>query len=387
MRPPSQQAPSSSSVHSKHGIFSPASSNTSLPIPPSAPALPPSPEQRPSTPPAPSNISASSHRLPFYPPVPVSFGGELPPRKSRRRRQPPPQTSAESVELPERAGSFPEKIAPATEATDSTAEELTQEEAFVPASDDAKTLNKLETPLTSQPSSDVFSTQPTTPSPTATLPHLIPQQTTPKASSHDRPASINKIPIIPAIPNIPAISRPAKPSVSITSEALKGPQLREGNQHPSNIEAASDADVSGAGDNSKELPVASSVKAAPKSWVDIVRSNAPKSSTGPPQMNGSVPSIDAPTIQSVSSLAEALNTFDIKKSQDPPKLSFLEPRGLVNTGNMCYMNSVSPTILYCLSLLIICFRSCKFSFFVFRSIRSWRRSAFRQPINSKVIPL
>lgn len=39
-----------------------------------------------------------------------------------------------------------------------------------------------------------------------------------------------------------------------------------------------------------------------------------------------------------SSLAEALADFRIASGQ---KLAFLEPRGLINTGNMCYMNSVS----------------------------------------------
>ena len=341
MRPPSHHAPSSSSVHSKHGMFSPSSSTTSLPMPSAAPVLPPTPEQRPITPPAPPSMPASSHRLPFYPPVPVSFGGDLPPRKPRKRRQPLPQTSAnKSVELPERTGSFPEKNAPIPGA------EPIQEEAPAPDSDITKTLTKLETPLTSQPSSDVFSTQPTTPSPTATPPQTTPQQTTPKIKSHVRPVSTNKLPIIPAVPNIPTISRPAKPSISITSEALKSSQPREGDQLSKNVEVGSDADISGAGDTSasKETPLVSSAKVAPKSWVEIVRSNAPKTSVGIVQVNGSAAHTDVPTLKSVNSLAEALNAFDIKNSQDPLKISFLEPRGLVNTGNMCYMNSVSRTI-------------------------------------------
>jgi ubiquitin carboxyl-terminal hydrolase 10 len=40
-----------------------------------------------------------------------------------------------------------------------------------------------------------------------------------------------------------------------------------------------------------------------------------------------------------SSLAQALQAY---RPITPDKLAFLEPRGLVNTGNMCYMNSVSP---------------------------------------------
>ena len=39
-------------------------------------------------------------------------------------------------------------------------------------------------------------------------------------------------------------------------------------------------------------------------------------------------------------LSEVLN--DVNAPVEPPsKVAFLQPRGLVNTGNMCYMNSVS----------------------------------------------
>lgn len=40
-----------------------------------------------------------------------------------------------------------------------------------------------------------------------------------------------------------------------------------------------------------------------------------------------------------SSLAEALRAYQVSNVH---KIAFLEPRGLINTGNMCYMNSVSP---------------------------------------------
>ena len=43
-----------------------------------------------------------------------------------------------------------------------------------------------------------------------------------------------------------------------------------------------------------------------------------------------------------ASLAEALRQYNVE-GETP--LSFLEPRGLVNTGNMCYMNSVSTASL------------------------------------------
>ena len=38
------------------------------------------------------------------------------------------------------------------------------------------------------------------------------------------------------------------------------------------------------------------------------------------------------------SLAEAVRAYSVGRAE---KVSFIEPRGLINTGNMCYMNSVS----------------------------------------------
>lgn len=43
----------------------------------------------------------------------------------------------------------------------------------------------------------------------------------------------------------------------------------------------------------------------------------------------------------VNSLAEAIQSYVVENNG---KLDFLEPRGLTNTGNMCYMNSVSPCL-------------------------------------------
>ena len=213
-----------------------------------------------------------------------------------------------------------------------------------PAKEIANISIKLETPLTSQPPSEVLSTQPTTPSPTAPHPPKTFQQTTPKVNALARPISTHIVPIVPAIPNIPTMSRPSKqPSMSIASEALKVSSASNGERLADAVEAASNADVSDA----VEVPLsridtaASPAKVVIKSWVDIVRSNAPKTSNGSVQANGITLHNDAPATKNVNSLGEALSSFSIKDGQDSSKLSFLEPRGLVNTGNMCYMNSVS----------------------------------------------
>ena len=41
------------------------------------------------------------------------------------------------------------------------------------------------------------------------------------------------------------------------------------------------------------------------------------------------------------SLAEILGKFGVRSQDSDSKVAFTKPRGLVNTGNMCYMNSVS----------------------------------------------
>lgn len=87
-------------------------------------------------------------------------------------------------------------------------------------------------------------------------------------------------------------------------------------------------------------------KIAPKSWADLVRATVkpkkPKSSedgdgTDTTQANGF-------TALKTDSLFHALSSYQVDDLKADTRISFIEPRGLVNTGNMCYMNSVSyPT--------------------------------------------
>jgi ubiquitin carboxyl-terminal hydrolase 10 len=42
-----------------------------------------------------------------------------------------------------------------------------------------------------------------------------------------------------------------------------------------------------------------------------------------------------------ASLVDVLSNLGTDVEEYSNKIAFVEPRGLVNTGNMCYMNSVS----------------------------------------------
>lgn len=81
---------------------------------------------------------------------------------------------------------------------------------------------------------------------------------------------------------------------------------------------------------------------APKSWANLFKgtASASVSTTNAPNTNVSQSDLAGGFSKSNNeSLAAALFSYSATKVDG--KFSFLEPRGLVNTGNMCYMNSVS----------------------------------------------
>ena len=130
------------------------------------------------------------------------------------------------------------------------------------------------------------------------------------------------------------------------------------------------------------------IKIAPKSWAELVRSQpASLRSQVPPLANGIANPVNGFALDKINSLGEALTSYNITEGKEPSKLSFLEPRGLVNTGNMCYMNSVSFLILMLTLSVNGCYRFCRYLYFVCRSMRSWRKLAAKLHIVSKAIPL
>lgn len=205
------------------------------------------------------------------------------------------------------------------------------------------------TPSTSQAPSETDSTQPTTPS-SAVAPTVVSRT---KPSSCPRPGGrqSGKIqPIIPVVPNIPSLSRSSKrQSISVASEATKTTENGRSSDHPTPATAeAGHENFENGSVSSDQTSKASSpeVRAAPKSWADLVRNNAPRAALNGHTNGSSVAQNTAFGSSKAGSLSEVLMLFNSTTNEIDSKITFLKPRGLVNTGNMCYMNAVSPLVAF-----------------------------------------
>jgi ubiquitin carboxyl-terminal hydrolase 10 len=266
---------------------------------------------------------APEHKMPFYPKLPwysTDDGANTFPQKARRRRR--RRQNLNDID----SVAFPSRDVVEEDAVDQVAEEPISETSTLPAPSEP------ETPATSQAPSEndytAVSTPATPAQATISSPKPTANQTTPQHTRKDTRTAI-------AVPNISGIGRP-KPSPPATSEksvsspappavstpTSDAPKTEQANDEQTEVKAAE--------------PVAPPPKPAPKSWADLVRRNAPPPSPGA-ALNGAF-SPNGVQIPKSASLADALRQYSV---QSDATLSFLEPRGLVNTGNMCYMNSVS----------------------------------------------
>ena len=270
--------------------------------------------------------------------------GDFPRKVSRRRRRRPlPQSSNIPVEFPARVelSEVPE-VVEVPFIPESTKRTESQDHSDGPAASTSAT------PTTSQAPSEADSTQPTTPS-SAVAPQSLPRAL-PSSGSTSGGRQIGKIiPVVPVVPYIHGLSRSTKrQSISIASENTKVAEANSALGIPLAIAAdISEEVVDTESVTSDQTSKAASpeIKAGPKSWADLVRTKNP-----PSVSNGTAPG--SPISQHMfsssksSNISVVLTSFTVANSDTDSKIAFLKPRGLVNTGNMCYMNAVSSTILF-----------------------------------------
>lgn len=233
------------------------------------------------------------------------------------------------------------------------AHEETIEKAITVEAIEAATSVAAETPTTvpSETLSEHMSTQPTTPSSAVAV--GIQSQQTPTQSKPSRVA-MPVVPIIPAMPVSPVSVRKGHRD-SVTSARSK---------------TETDSIATGEEESKPELTIEHTQAPipAPKSWADLVRKQSASNgvSSG---VNGGLPVINGLSVPKSESLGEVLG--EINTVEIPSKVVFLRPRGLVNTGNMCYMNSVTYSLRTLRITANVQCRYFKFLSFVFRSMIFW----------------
>lgn len=217
----------------------------------------------------------------------------------------------------------------------------------------AQSLERPETPSTQDlPSESAQSTSPTTPASThATNASTVASTTPTRPTNSASKASVPAVPVVPILPrSSPKDTRTAPGTDKVADEQKPAPEPASeaavGKQDEPTAAEATEAKV-------EHAPAP--VRAAPKSWASLVAGNpsaaaaaAARNSAANTNTNGTHAtdgsgSGDAGAVpgfakSNASSQAEALHNFRVNNGS---KFAFLEPRGLINTGNMCYMNSVS----------------------------------------------
>jgi ubiquitin carboxyl-terminal hydrolase 10 len=211
--------------------------------------------------------------------------------------------------------------------------ELSVEDSPAQASGD-QTTTQTSTPLPSDAPSETASTQPTTPS-SAVPTSVTKSQQTPTQPKARTVAAI--VPAVPILPPSPSAGRKAHRD-SVTSQISKLSEPGKSASEEGQEAAAASASVVEPSIVSEEAVKPAPMPTAPKSWANLFRSNESQAAS----VAASTSSVAAESSRAGKNetLSDVLNDMSSATVAAPTRVSFLKPRGLVNTGNMCYMNSV-----------------------------------------------
>ncbi|KAL6892410.1 hypothetical protein HDV57DRAFT_179722 [Trichoderma longibrachiatum] len=158
-------------------------------------------------------------------------------------------------------------------------------------------------------------------------------------------------PAVPAVPVLPKHS--PKPSASVTP-AAEEQQGMNGDAAKSDNQDSAVADTAEPQPDDKNDAPSPVVRAPPTSWANLfakpsARAAVHGSATGGDAVNGEAADgsnnfASGFAKSNIHSLAQAIQSYQV---ENIGKVDFLEPRGLINTGNMCYMNSVLQVLVSC----------------------------------------
>ncbi|KAL5594626.1 hypothetical protein BROUX41_001545 [Berkeleyomyces rouxiae] len=198
-------------------------------------------------------------------------------------------------------------------------------------------------------------------------PEFVPAAATSQTKSTTTGSTKPVVPVVPVIPKVSAkdAAKDEKLETSVKSVTADKPEPQNG-ASPDGINGQTKS-ISHV--DAKQTTVTTKVEAAapaaapsavkPVNWASLLKSSAkaPTNTTesaavttasritstpGAPISNGASTKFAK---EKTNSLADALRSFTVDGSS---RIAFLEPRGLVNGGNMCYMNSILQVLLHCI---------------------------------------
>jgi ubiquitin carboxyl-terminal hydrolase 10 len=242
-------------------------------------------------------------------------------RRRRKRGLVPAQE--QGLALPSRGQDVQEDVKATDETTAGELESAGEPEESQASTTAVPSDAEVDTPSTSHPPSEID----------AASVHQLAAQTTAPAQKHTRNATK------PAVPLIPIKQAKAVSAASVTQKSVTSPSAEKPQSKPINEVAASASEAA----NVEEAPKPTA-PAAPKSWAELLRAKnaaaAPQaqSQAQPPVISNGIANTNGPAPPKSNSLSDVLASYSVEAEK---KVAFIEPRGLVNTGNLCYMNSVS----------------------------------------------